>query len=76
MGHGYFQDDNGNYSSVRLRAFITLMVFLIVWSVIAFLKREIPDIPETILIFLLSILGLPTAQRIWGEKKDPPQPGG
>ncbi|MFA6509920.1 MAG: hypothetical protein WCV62_05645 [Candidatus Peribacteraceae bacterium] len=67
---GFFEDDNGNKSSVRLRAFITLMVFLVVWSVVAIVKKEIPSIPESVLIFLVSILGLPTAQRIWGEKPE------
>lgn len=76
MGYGFFEDDNGNKSSVRLRAFVTLMVFLIVWSAVAVFKREIPGIPESVLIFLVSVLGLPTAQRIWGEKKETPPAGG
>lgn len=74
MGHGYFEDDYGNKSNTRLRAFITLMVFLAVWVGVAFVKRDIPDIPETVLIFVLTICGYPIAQKVWGEK--PKGPGG
>lgn len=70
---GFFEDDNGNKSSARLRAFIVLMVFLAVWSAVAIIKREIPSIPESVLIFVLSVCGITTVQRIWGEdKKLPP----
>jgi hypothetical protein len=66
----FFQDDNGNYSSTRLRAFLVLLCFLIVWMYVAFTKGEIPVIPESVLIFVFSISGITTVQRIWGEKKN------
>jgi len=71
MYSGFLQDDNGNKSGTRLRAFITLVVFLAVWVMVAVARMEIPDIPETVLIFVLTLCGYPIVQRVWGEK--PPQ---
>lgn len=78
MAAGFFEDDNGNKSSARLRAFIVLMGFMIVWGTVAIVKKDIPSIPESVLIFVLSVCGITTVQRIWGEKtpEKPAAPSG
>lgn len=58
---GFFQDNQGNYSMMRLAAFIVIVigsVSIIVWSIVAIVTLTVPPFPEYIAYIMLGVFGV------------------
>lgn len=58
---GFFQDNNYNFSMMRLVAFIVAVVgsiALLVWSFVSVITQTIQPFPNEISIILITVLGI------------------
>jgi hypothetical protein len=64
------EDNEGGLSSSRVAMLTWGVGTFLVWSVISFVKMEVLSIPESVLVVVLTTLGMKIAQRVWGEKSN------
>lgn len=77
MKAGFFEDDKGNRSSQRLKAFLVTVTFLIVWAWCSMAKGAPVAVDISLLSFVLVFNGFTVWQKgIENKPADPPKGDG
>lgn len=64
-----FEDNSGGISTMRVIAFLWMLILTSTWAFVAYKTQSIPDIPEGVLAVTGTLIGGKVIQR-FGEKPE------